>query len=74
MVIINGHRYNIAHQRTEEFPVAEHFNSGAHVELDMTVMVIELARSRDMSAEDTREQVDEDLGYFVLLRDESQGR
>ena len=26
-----------------------------------------------MSAKDTREQVDEDLGYFVPFRDESQG-
>ena len=39
---VNGHRYDITHQRTEESPVAEHFNSGAHEESDMTVMVIEL--------------------------------
>ena len=28
-------------------PVADHFNSGAHSESDMTVMVIELSYSRD---------------------------
>ena len=44
---VNGHRYDIAHRRTEESPVAEHFNSGSHLESDMTVMVIELAQSRD---------------------------
>ena len=32
-VRVNSHWYDITHQRTEEFPVAEHFNSGAHVEL-----------------------------------------
>ena len=52
---INGHRYDIAHRRTEESPVAEHFNGGAHKELDMTVMVIELARSRDACLRKIRE-------------------
>ena len=44
---VNGHRYDIAHRRTEESPVVAHFNSRTHVESDMSVMVIELARSRD---------------------------
>ena len=52
---VNGHRYDIAHQRTEDSPVAEHFNSGAHVESDMTVMVIELARSHDACLQKIRE-------------------
>ena len=44
---INGHRSDIVHRRTDVFPVAEHFNSGAHSVLDMTVMVIELSTSHD---------------------------
>ena len=44
---INGHRYDISHWRTQESPVAEHFNSGAHRESDMAVRAIEFARSRD---------------------------
>ena len=30
------------HRRTDVSPVAEHFNGRVHLELDMTVMVIEL--------------------------------
>ena len=52
---INGHWYDIAHRRTEESPVAQHFNSGAHGELDMAVMAIELARSRDACLRKIRE-------------------
>ena len=44
---INGHRFDITHRRTDVSPVADHFNSGAHSESDMTVMVIELSSSRD---------------------------
>ena len=64
---VNGHRYDIVQRRTEEFPVVERFISGANVESDMTVMVNELARNRDacLCTEDAREQVDEDLGYFI---------
>ena len=43
----NYQHRNITHRRTEESPVAEHFNSGAYKESDMAVMVIELALSRD---------------------------
>ena len=39
------HWYDITHRRTEESPMVEHFNSGAHIESDMTVMVVEFARS-----------------------------
>ena len=44
---INGHLYDIAHLRTEDSPVAEHFNSGTYEESDMAVMTIEFARSSD---------------------------
>ena len=52
---VNGHRYAIAQQRTEESPVAAHFNSRTHTESDMSVMVIELARSRDACLRKIRE-------------------
>ena len=71
---VNGNRYDITHRRTEEFPVAAHFNSGTHVESDMLITDIELARSRDACLRKIREQVDDDLGYFVPFRDESHGR
>ena len=41
-----GHWSDIAHWRTDVFPVAEHFNSGAHSVSDMTIMTIELSTSR----------------------------
>ena len=44
---INGHWLDIMHRRTDVSPVAEHFNSGAHSVVDMTVMVIELSPSHD---------------------------
>ena len=44
---VEGHRYDVSHQKTDESPVAEHFNSGTHVESDMAVMAIDLVRSRD---------------------------
>ena len=37
---INSHRFNIAHRRTEESPVAEHFNGKRHTFAEMTVVVI----------------------------------
>ena len=44
---INSHRHDIVHRRTDESPVAEHFNGDAHSLADMTVMVIDQMRSRD---------------------------
>ena len=44
---MNSHRHDIAHRRTDDFPVAEHFNGGAHLLADMKVMVIDQMRSRD---------------------------
>ena len=36
---MNGDRFNIAHRRTEESPVAVHFNSLDHTEADLSVMI-----------------------------------
>ena len=52
---VNGHRYDISHRRTDESPVAEHFNSDAHLESDMTIMVIELVFSRNPCLRKIRE-------------------
>ena len=41
--------------KTEESPVAEHFISGAHVESDTTVMVIEHTQSCDACLRKIRE-------------------
>ena len=38
---VNGHHFNIAHRRTEESPVAEHFDGDGHTLADATVMVID---------------------------------
>ena len=38
---INSHRYDIAHGRTEDSPMAAHFNTDGHSQADMTVMVID---------------------------------
>ena len=37
----NSHRFDIAHGRTDESPVAEPFNGDSHSIADMTVMVID---------------------------------
>ena len=52
---VNGHRFDIAHWRTEKSPVAEDFHSGTHLGLNMSVMVIELARSRGACLRKIRE-------------------
>ena len=52
---MNDHRYGIAHRKTEDSPVAEHFDSGTHVEADMAVMAIEFAPSRDACLRKIRE-------------------
>ena len=52
-----GHRYDIAHLRTEESPVMEQFNSGAHVESDIAVTVFELPRSRDECLQKIRDKI-----------------
>ena len=44
---INSHRFNITHKRTEESPVAEHFNDEGHTIVDMTVVVIDQLYSHD---------------------------
>ena len=37
----NSHRFNIVHRRTEESPVAEHFNGEGRTLADMTVVAID---------------------------------
>ena len=52
---VNGHWYDISYPKTDESPVVEHFSSGAHAELHMAVITIDLVRSRGMSTKDPRE-------------------
>ena len=52
---INSHRYDITHRRTDESPVAQHFNGDAHSLADMAVMVIDQMRSRDPCLRKIRE-------------------
>ena len=52
---INGHRSDIAHRRTDESPVAAHFNSTAHSVEDMTVMVIDQLYHQDSTLRKLRE-------------------
>ena len=44
---VNGHQYDFTYWKTDEFHVAEHFNSGTVTESDMAVMAIDLVRSHD---------------------------
>ena len=44
---IKGHCFDITHQRTDDSPVAEHFNADAPLLADMSVMVIDQIRSCD---------------------------
>ena len=44
---INGWCHNIMHQSTEESPVAAHFNTNAHMQLNMAVMVTNQLHSND---------------------------
>ena len=44
---VNGHKYDIAHRRTDKSPVSKYFNSGTHTLVDMSVMVIKCACSQD---------------------------
>ena len=52
---INSHRFDITHKRTDESPVAGHFNSNAHSPADMAVMVIDQIRNRDPCLRKIRE-------------------
>ena len=52
---INGYRSDIPHRRTDVSPVAKYFNSGAHSELNMMVMVIELSLSCDPCLQKVKE-------------------
>ena len=44
---INSHRFDIRQRRTEEPPVAEHFNGAGHTLGDLTVMAIDQLCSHD---------------------------
>ena len=44
---VNNHRFNIAHSRTEESTLAEHFNSDEHALSDLTVVVTDQIYSHD---------------------------
>ena len=44
---VHGHRFDIAHRRTDLSPVSSHFNSGPHTLADMSVMVMECSHSQD---------------------------
>ena len=44
---INSHRFDIMHRRTEDSPMAVHFNSNAHSQADMALMVIDQVHSHD---------------------------
>ena len=52
---VNNHRFNIAHRRTEESPVAEHFNGEGHALSDMTVVAIDQIYSHDPCLRKIRE-------------------
>ena len=44
---INSHCFDIIQRRTEESPVAEHFNGEGHTLADMTVMAIDQLYGHD---------------------------
>ena len=52
---VSGHQYDIAHQKTEETPMAKHFNSREYVESEITVMFSEFAQSHDTCLDKLRE-------------------
>ena len=52
---MNSHRFNIAHGRTNESPVAAHFTSEGHTEIDMSVMVIDRCWKEDAILRKIRE-------------------
>ena len=52
---INGHRFDITHQRTDESPVVVHFNNVAHSVRDMAVIVIDQLHSSDPTLQKMRE-------------------
>ena len=52
---INSHRYDIRQRRTEESPVAKHFNSAGHTLADLTVVAIDQLHSHDACLRKIRE-------------------
>ena len=52
---INSHRFDITQRRTEESPVAEHFNGEGHTLANLTVMAIDQLHSHDSCLSKIRE-------------------
>ena len=52
---MNGHRFCIAHGRINESPVAAHFTSEGHTEMDMLVMIIDRCWREDAILRKIRE-------------------
>ena len=52
---VNGHRFDILHHRTNESPVAAHFNSTLHTVEDLTIMVIDQLFDQDPTLRKLRE-------------------
>ena len=52
---IGSHRFDIKQRRTEESPVAEHFNGAGHTLADLTVVVIDQLYSHDACLHKIRE-------------------
>ena len=52
---MNGHHFNIAHGRINKFPVAAHFTSESHTEMDMLVMIIDRCWREDAILRKIRE-------------------
>ena len=52
---INSHCFDVMQRRTEEFPVAEHFNGEGHTLTDLTVVAIDQLYSHDTCLRKIRE-------------------
>ena len=74
--IINNHPFNVAHRKTEEFLVAEHFSGDRHSRTGMDVMAMSQMQSRDPchgSACDMGKQVDQSPVDLIPFGNEPQG-
>ena len=52
---VNRHQYDITHRKTDESPVAKHFNNRTNTESNMAVMAIDLVSSHDACLRKIRE-------------------
>ena len=68
---INEHHFNIAHRKTEESPVAEHFSGQGRTLADRTVEEINQLYSHDPCLRKiTGKQVDQNAGDFTSFWNE----